>query len=388
MSTSCVRVVFPSAIKQNKLPHLFGMASGVMVPVGVFSLLVMLALSSHVPGSASSRPEETCVWSPFAKSRKVYHLQLVGDDGQNIALRLIRDPERPILDIRMGASWSAWLPAPWFADDVSELEVEFAPLEDNGTEASDRAGTAEQTRSRRRAEDGNVRADSSEIAHLRNLTHDGFLGVDILTHYRYIRRVRLGVGPDGVQRPNGIEIGLEDGRGTIAFAGGAYYPEDVSKRSLWNVMTTSLLPDYPDSYERLPALLHGRGIPRDAGPVPPGRDSMFGLRASDLPQVATSLESAASPLFSSISSGISVNVFDVTSSFSVFGVVTSSYTSLTNLDQRWDDLWQMELVASEKFFDKLWCSGIFTVCPGPEDVIVPPGKECPVLEPLGAPRSQ
>lgn len=330
-----------------------------MLRMIVLSLLLVLVQSSNTPGSEHLRPEETCIWSPFSKSLKVYHFQTVGDDGSNIALRLNRDPERPTLDIGIGASWTAWLPAPWYVNDESELEIQFATVPDDGIDSwTDDSG--------RRVPPGMQDAD-------------GFLHVDILTAYRYVRRVRLGVGQDGVLRPNGIEIGLEEGRGKLSFAGGAYYPDDTSKRSLWDVMRKLLTEEHGPN-ETLPDLLHGRGRPRDDGPVPPGRDSMFGLRAEDLPQIATSLQSAASPLFSSIASGASVNIFDLTSSYSAFGVAISSVTSLTNLNQRWDDLWQMELVASEKFFDKLWCSGIFTVCPGLDDVIVPPGKECPVFE--------
>lgn len=326
------------------------MAACSRVMAGVLALLVRLGQSTRVPGSATSRPEETCVWSPFGKSRKVYHFQLVNGDGQNIALRFIRDPERPSFDIRMGASWAAWMQAPWFNDDESSVEVQFAPFDDTGRNSTPPSGI---------------------------LTDDGFESVDILSQWRYVRRLRLGAGPDGVLRPNGIEIGLINHTGiSYSWAGGAYYPDDLSARSLWGVVKSHLAEE-PAPNPTMPAVMHGRGRPRDDGPAPPGRGSMFGVRAADLPQIATSLQSAADPLFDSITSGVSINVFDITSSFSPFGVVISSVTSLTSLNRRWDDLWQMDLVASEKLFDKLWCSGIFTRCPGPDDVIVPPGFECP-----------
>jgi len=200
----------------------------------------------------------------------------------------------------------------------------------------------------------------------------------VLEHATYLRRVRYPRAPDGSQSPNGVELQFENGQ-NASITGGAYFPRDITKVSLNAVLQRELADELdPADNETTTNLLHGvRGSLPDET-APPSRDSMIGLRTQEMEQNPLSLRAAASPFFSFAIGSASLAVFGSVST-STLSTITSGYQGLLSVERYFNDRREMQYVASEKLFDKLWCHPLFTQCQAAngDDIAVPPGRECP-----------
>lgn len=289
--------------------------------------------------SFSGRPEERC--NRFGdKPLKQYHFELLLSGNRTMTAHFARDPERPTMSMSFGTVWSAWLPAPWFTTE-NDAEVVWQAITD----------------------------DSAERATAQTY--------DLIEHYVYVRRVRFPREPGGSQRPNGIELHFANGL-NASFAGGAYFPNRITKDSLNAILRRELADELdPADANETTRLLHGvRGnLPDET--AAPSRDSMIGIRAKEMEQNPTSLLTAASPFFSVVLGAVSVASGTV--STSIVTTISSGYEGLVSLDRYFDDRRQMNYAASEKLFDKLWCHPRFTQCQATngDDIVVPPGRECP-----------
>lgn len=319
-------------------------------------------MESRLQRTGTRRPEEVCNWFS-SKPLKHYHFEFSAPGGHSIAMHLARDPERPSLDIHVHRRWSVWLPAPWYAVD-EDADLAWEPNRDSEDLNAQFAYVESRVAGVRGA------ADLSEL-------HDLSWHVDLLEHLAYVRRVRLGPDASGSERPNGIELGYLNGlNGTLV--GGAVLPPVLSKSALLTFLRAEV---HEAGRGQGARLLQGTvGSLTDADDADPSSDTMLGAFVGDLPQMPTRVAAATPLLLGGLQSGMAAAGFPHEvlsgSEATVGGSVVEGLERLAPGGRR--DPRDSE-AASEKFFDKLWCHPAFSRCSGNEDVVVPPGRPCPVF---------
>lgn len=319
-----------------------------------------LHMESRLQRSHTGRPEETCNWFS-SKPLKHYHFEFSAPGGHSIAMHLARDPEKPSLDIHVHRRWSVWLPAPWYAID-EDADLVWEPNRDGEDLNAQLAYVESRVAGMRGADDLNKLPDLS-------------WHVDLLEHLAYVRRVRLGPDASGAERPNGIELGYLNGlNGTLV--GGAVLQPVLSKSALLTFLRAEI--NEASREKGRGRMLQGAvGNLTDAG-LDLSSDTMLGAFVVDLPQMPTRVTAAATPLFlGGLEAGMAAAGFEnevLSDGATVGGSIVEGLERFDGGSRR-----ELDFFASEKLFDKLWCHPAFSRCSGDQDVVVPPGRPCPVF---------